>query len=118
MVERSVAYHTHMQTPRAATNMYLTPSIFSSSSRLQAYLGGTSLALEGDKGTPTQNMPESRHERKRLDTEQGNSVVLPPPTAARKAHFPDEGDIDDSAGNRTGIPLAQITRDLPQPHIG
>ena len=70
------------------------------------------------KYTPTQNMPEPRHERKRLDTEQGNSVVLPPPKAARKAHFPDEGDIDDSAGNRTGIPLSQISQDLSQPRIG
>ena len=64
-------------------------------------------------------MPESRYERKRLDTEQGNSVELHPPKAAKKkANFPDEGDIDDSAGNRTGIPLSQLSPDLSQPPIG
>ena len=63
-------------------------------------------------------MPERRHESKRLDTEQGNSVVLHPPKAGQQANFPDEGDIDDSAGNRTGIPLVQISQDLSQPPIG
>ena len=92
--------------------------MFSSSSRLQAYLGRNSLPSQGDVGTPTQNMLESRHERKRSDTDEGMSDVLNPPKAARIVHFPDEGDIDDSAGNRTGIPLMQIIPDLPQPPIG
>ena len=60
-IARGAAYHTYL--PRAATNMYLTPSMFSSSSRLQAYLDRHSLPSKGDRGTPTQNMPESRHER-------------------------------------------------------
>ena len=58
------------------------------------------------------------HEGTRLDTEQRIAVVPHPPKAARKAYFPDEGDIDDSAGNRTGTPHSQISQDLSQPPVG
>ena len=115
--KRSVENHTYIHTPVAATTMYV-PSIVSSNSRLHAHLGRTSLSLEGKEGTPAPNMPEPCHARKRLDTELGNSVELHPPKTAKKAHFPDEGDIDDSAGNRRGIPLVQISQDLSQPPIG
>ena len=105
----------YIHTPLASTNKYLTPSIVSSSGRLQAYQGRTSLPSQGDRGIPSQEQPDARHEKKRLDTEPGMSVVLHPPKASKKAHFPDEGDIDDSAGNRTGIPLARISPDPSQP---
>ena len=108
----------YIHTPLASTNKYLTPSIVSSSGRLQAYQGRTSLPFQSDRGIPSQEQPDFRHEKKRLDTEPGMSVVLHPPKALRKAHFPNEGDIDDSAGNRTGIPLSQISQDLSQPRIG
>ena len=102
----------YIHTPLASTNKYLTPSIVSSSGRLQAYQGRTSLPSQGDRGIPSQEQPDARHEKP------GMSVVLHPLKASKKAHFPDEGDIDDSAGNRTGIPLVQISQDLSQPPVG
>ena len=108
----------YIHTPLASTNKYLTPSIVSSSGRLQAYQDRTSLPFQGDRGIPSQEQPDARHEKKRLDTEPGMSVVHHPPKASKKAHFPDEGDIDDSAGNRTGIPPSRISQDPSQPPIG
>ena len=54
----------------------------------------------------------------KLTPSRGTSSCFTPPRQQQKANSPDEGHIDDSAGDRTGIPCSQISQDLSQPPLG
>ena len=117
MPEGSVAHSIYMQSPPVLHN-YISPIIISSSARLQTYLERTRHPTQGASGTPIQNMTETRHERKRLDIGQGNSMSNNPPKIARLTHFPGQEDSNETAGNRIGSSLSRVTPDPNQPRIG
>ena len=117
MPERSVAHSTYMQSPPVLHN-YISPIIMSSSARLQTYLERTRHPTQGASGTPIQNMTETRHERKRLDIGQGNSMSKNLLKIARLTHFPRQEDSNETAGNRIGSSPSRVTPDSHQPPLG